>query len=169
MRRFFQQLTFNVNNTSTSSNLSLALIPGLFQTPYGKEFQCSLHDHQKVSLTAMLRMENQNIDQFGALRGGIFGDEPGLGKTVTALALIAATAGTMPMRPKQFWDEEKLESYWQSMASQHDTILSPVVNRLTKALKTMYIHDHPAMNEFRRKISCKALPNTLNGVHHDCK
>mmetsp|Transcript_1318 Transcript_1318/g.2709 ORF Transcript_1318/g.2709 Transcript_1318/m.2709 type:complete len:272 (+) Transcript_1318:200-1015(+) len=70
MRRLFQRQKF--------------LVPGLFKTPYGEEHQCKLFDHQTVSLSQMCLMENACTD-FGAMRGGIFGDEPGLGKTVTSL------------------------------------------------------------------------------------
>jgi len=42
-------------------------------------------------------MENPQDASFGVLRGGILGDAPGLGKTITTLALIASTAGTRPV------------------------------------------------------------------------
>jgi hypothetical protein len=72
------------------------IIPGLFKTPEGIEYQTRLHPHQIVSLNTMIRMEAEahtggRTDRDGGLRGGILGDEPGLGKTVSTIALIAAT------------------------------------------------------------------------------
>ena len=52
------------------------VLPGLFKTPHGEEHQCKLHPHQVESLNTMIRMETRDRT-FGALRGGIFGDEPG--------------------------------------------------------------------------------------------
>ena len=42
--------------------------------------------------------------KFGQMRGGILADDPGLGKTVTMLALIVATVGVPPEMPRAFWD-----------------------------------------------------------------
>jgi hypothetical protein len=53
---------------------------------------------QVVALSQMGLMENASTE-FGAMRGGMCGDEPGLGKTVTSLALIASTAGLRPASP----------------------------------------------------------------------
>ena len=54
-----------------------------------------------------MSMETKGDTSFGALRGGIFADEPGLGKTVTAIALISATAGSIPKSQQTiFWNEE---------------------------------------------------------------
>lgn len=53
------------------------VLPGLFQTEYGRENLCRLHPHQQVSLHEMLRIEDRTRE-FGALRGGIFADEPGM-------------------------------------------------------------------------------------------
>lgn len=106
--------------------------PGLFQTADGLELSCSLFEHQKVSLEALHRMEGA-ASAFGSLRGGIFGDEPGLGKTVTVLSLILATAGQYPVQPAQFWDDAELEAAWARRASQHSKELLPVFNRLLAA------------------------------------
>jgi hypothetical protein len=38
-----------------------------------------LYPHQLASLAAMTKAENSNLG-FGALRGGVLGDAPGLGK-----------------------------------------------------------------------------------------
>lgn len=107
-------------------------LPGLFQTPYGKEFNCKLHFHQQTSLHAMLEIENRT-DEFGALRGGIFADEPGLGKTVTVLALISTTIGQLPNRPASFWDKAQLETQWQATeASSRTKLVLPLLNQLIK-------------------------------------
>lgn len=115
------------------------VIPGLFKTEYGMEHQCKLYDHQIVSLNRMTQIENENQD-FGALRGGIFGDEPGLGKTVTTLALVATTAGLLPQVPAAFWNKETINQHWQQMRGQYGALLGPVLNTLQKC---------PAMGRFQ--------------------
>ena len=86
--------------------------PGLFRTNYGIENNCMLHQHQNVSLRWMKKVENYT-DVFGALRGGVLADAPGLGKTVTMIALIASTAGQLPVEPVAFWDMKQLEDCWK--------------------------------------------------------
>eukprot|EP00940_MAST-03C_sp_MAST-3C-sp2_P001006 g1006.t1 len=54
----------------------------------------------------MWSLEMPPDPKFGDVRGGVLGDAPGLGKTVTMLAHIMRTAGTRPMKPLQCWDEE---------------------------------------------------------------
>lgn len=56
----------------------ILLLPGLFKSPFGEEHGCQLHPHQYDSLKRMIAIENCNTE-FGALRGGIFADAPGLG------------------------------------------------------------------------------------------
>lgn len=107
------------------------VIPGLFKTSYGIENQCRLYDHQIVSLKRMTEIENAS-SAFGALRGGIFGDEPGLGKTVTTLALVATTAGVMPQKPASFWDRATIDEHWAAKRGQFYSFLGPVLNRLQK-------------------------------------
>ena len=72
-----------------------------------------LHPHQNVSLRWMTQAENQT-EEFGALRGGVLADAPGLGKTVTMIALIASTAGQLPIEPSAFWDTNALETVWNN-------------------------------------------------------
>ena len=74
--------------------------PGLFRTPTALASGFGLFAHQLASLHALRRAETSGTTLgFGAMRGGIFGDAPGLGKTVTALALIVSTAGTRAVDP----------------------------------------------------------------------
>jgi hypothetical protein len=62
----------------------------------------------------MHRAENKNT-AFGALRGGVLGDAPGLGKTITMLAMIANTSGLRPVEPKEFYDMESSDEHWRLM------------------------------------------------------
>ncbi|KAL3927260.1 MAG: hypothetical protein SGPRY_002909 [Prymnesium sp.] len=59
--------------------------------------------HQLRSLGRMAQAENPWKSHFGQLRGGILADDPGLGKTVTMLALIVRYAGMLPITPPEFW------------------------------------------------------------------
>ena len=109
--------------------------PGLFGTPADVAAGAGLFPHQLASLRAMYQAEyplaatktamttatktttsdptpNSPIP-FGALRGGILADAPGLGKSITMLAMIASTAGTRPASPPEFWDTSAIEKEWQ--------------------------------------------------------
>ncbi|GKY95765.1 hypothetical protein MPSEU_000537300 [Mayamaea pseudoterrestris] len=81
-------------------------VPGLLTKGGG------LFPHQLASLKAMHEAENRT-EQYGELRGGILGDAPGLGKTITLLALVAATAGQRVVAPAEFWGDQCAEA-WQS-------------------------------------------------------
>lgn len=106
--------------------------PGLFLTSYGEEYHCRLHRHQITSLHAMLDIETRTTE-FDALRGGIFADEPGLGKTVTVLALITATLGRLPNQPAQFWDRELIEEQWTRLPqADRVKLVLPLLNRVVK-------------------------------------
>ena len=76
-----------------------------------------LFRHQLASLQAMHRLENSSRDH-GALRGGILGDAPGLGKTVSVLALISSTAALRPVAPVQFWGG--VEEGWERLRSNQE-------------------------------------------------
>ena len=78
--------------------------PGLFR---GK-IVGGLFKHQLASLRAMRLLET-HTRQFGKLRGGVLADAPGLGKTVTVLALILQTAGELPSSPEAFWDSTTID------------------------------------------------------------
>jgi len=77
---------------------------GLFRTHFGALHGCRLHPHQLRSLRVMHAAEAPAGWEFGAMRGGILADDPGLGKTVTMLALVLSTLGTPPALPPVFWD-----------------------------------------------------------------
>lgn len=109
----------------------LLILPGLFCTAYGKENHCKLHKHQIISLKQMMKFENQT-NEFGYLRGGILADEPGLGKTITTLALITTNAGKYPQQPNIFWDKTSLETNWNVMKGQYHVRLQPILNKLNK-------------------------------------
>jgi len=83
-----------------------------------EEDGAGLFPHQLASLQAMHRAENSN-PHFGALRGGILADAPGLGKTITMLALITSTAGQRPRSPPEFWNSEQIAEAWRAL-SQHN-------------------------------------------------
>jgi hypothetical protein len=74
--------------------------------------RAGLYPHQLASLRAMYEMENRS-NHFGALRGGILGDAPGLGKTITSLALISSTAGIRPISPPEFWNTNDIQEGWK--------------------------------------------------------
>lgn len=64
--------------------------PGLLSTPIDLKIGAGLFQHQLASLEAMFRAENPGVLSansgpiaFDSLRGGILGDAPGLGKTIT--------------------------------------------------------------------------------------
>ena len=126
------------------------LIPGLFKTLHGEENQCKLFSHQIVSLNRMIQIENRDCN-FGDLRGGIFGDEPGLGKTVTTLALIASTAGVLPQQPSVFWDKETINAHWQQKKGQFEGVVGAVLQSLQKCTASG-LHGVRGLADLRRNI-----------------
>ena len=83
--------------------------PGVLVEPGAGLFQ-----HQLASLQAMHKAENAD-KSWGSLRGGILGDAPGLGKTITMLSHIANTAGVKPVEPKQFFNNDRIDEHWKLM------------------------------------------------------
>lgn len=83
--------------------------PGVLDEP-----GAGLFKHQLASLHAMHKAENSNTS-WGSLRGGVLGDAPGLGKTITMLSLIANTAGVKPVEPKQFFNNDRIDEHWKLM------------------------------------------------------
>ena len=88
VHRLSKQL-HRLSSSSSCCTVSAAVLPGLFRNSYDESSYSSsssssssnnrLYAHQQVSLQRMLQIENQST-AFGALRGGILGDEPGLGE-----------------------------------------------------------------------------------------
>ena len=88
--------------------------PAVLTTPDDIRAGAGFLPHQLASLQAMHRAENANTE-FGALRGGIIADAPGLGKTITMLALVANTAGVKPVEPEEFYDNDNVDEHWKMM------------------------------------------------------
>eukprot|EP01043_Picozoa_sp_COSAG02_P050602 COSAG02_NODE_5220_length_4528_cov_2.195981_3_plen_751_part_00 len=109
---------------------------GLFATAFGHENACRLYAHQHRSLRVMQHAEDPPDWQFGQLRGGILADDPGLGKTVTMLALITHTAGMLPQTPAEFFDQRAIEADWPDSRSNSllaQNVLRELVNPLHRA------------------------------------
>ena len=121
--------------------------PGTLTTPSDRQAGAGLFSHQLASLQAMHRAENANTE-FGALRGGILGDAPGLGKTITMLAHIASTAGCVPVQPAEFFDEDSIDEHWQMMR------LNPVFRmEILRAMKPL--------RDWAQASSCSQLYSQL--------
>ena len=113
------------------------ITPGLFQTPYGTEYQCKLYPHQLVSLEFMRDLEScHNSDDiaFGTLRGGILADSPGLGKTISMLALITTTSGVMPKCPPALYDPAIIDEAWRGHAGNIESLVRPALNGLMRSM-----------------------------------
>ena len=102
--------------------------------------RAGLYPHQLASLRAMHQMEKSSIlgdVPFGALRGGVLGDAPGLGKTITTLAVISSTAGRRPVNPPEFWDTTRTNEGWRDFRTNPMArteilkCLKPIRNKLT--------------------------------------
>ena len=81
--------------------------------------------------------ENKNT-AFGALRGGILGDAPALGKTITMLSLIASTAGLRPVEPKEFYDTESIDEHWKLMRT--NPVFRPEILKVCIHISLLYNH-----------------------------
>ena len=122
LRRFFQCIN---------------VTPGLFQTPYGAEYHCKLYPHQLVSLEFMRDLESCHDSDdiaFGTLRGGILADSPGLGKTITMLALITTTSGVMPKCPPALYDPAIIDEAWRGHAGNIESLVRPALNGLMRSM-----------------------------------
>lgn len=86
--------------------------PGMLSTSSDVQLGSGLFTHQLASLRAMHRAENQS-KTFGSLRGGILGDAPGLGKTISMLSLITNTCGLRPVEPMEFYDKASIDEHWK--------------------------------------------------------
>ena len=110
--------------------------------------RAGLYPHQLASLRTMHQMENNHNTvgvntivgavPFGALRGGVLGDAPGLGKTITTLALISSTAGRRPVNPPEFWDTTGIDEGWKAFRTNPEArtevlrCLKPIRHKLAK-------------------------------------
>jgi hypothetical protein len=103
-----------------SLNLVSKQMSALLSDPVCTQRICSgvycrfqLFPHQYSSLLHMARAETRDT-RFGALRGGILGDSPGLGKTVTMMASIVNTTGALPHCPHEFYNRDEVSRAWAS-------------------------------------------------------
>ena len=103
-----------------------------------EEPNSGLFPHQLASLRAMQKAENAET-HYGALRGGLLCDAPGLGKTITMLGLITSTAGKRPRAPREFWDPEQMAEGWHAL-TQNPGCRQDVTNTLKpfRRLPTIY-------------------------------
>jgi len=127
---------------------------GLFRTPFHlpPALPGQLFSHQHRSLRVMLGAEDPPGWRFGDMRGGVLADDPGLGKTVTMLALIARTAGTLP---QDFYGDSTVG--WQHMRSNTDgwqNVLKHVINPLNVAFSRTAAGRLPA---YRRTAAIEAF------------
>lgn len=109
--------------------------PGLLQNASDN---AGLFPHQLASLQAMHKAENSDT-HFGALRGGILADAPGLGKTITMLAMISATAGKRPRTPPEFWNPEQIAEGWKCL-SQSGHFTSEILKALAPFRPLVDLH-----------------------------
>ncbi|KAG7355411.1 SNF2 family helicase [Nitzschia inconspicua] len=122
-----------------------------------------LYSHQLASLAAMHRMENAS-QEFGALRGGILGDAPGLGKTITMLGLISSTAGQRPTTPAEFWDSSQISEGWEALR-QNPTLnmeLNKALKPIRKWLETNKYTSPAAMASFKQMLTAICCPYPEN-------
>lgn len=124
-------------------------LPGILRTKSDIQNKAGLFPHQLASLQAMIQLENPpNRNHFGVLRGGILGDAPGLGKTITMLALIANTAGRRPITPFEFWDQSCIEEGWNNMRT--NIIAGDHIRKALKPIRQYY--NGPAYQELAKYI-----------------
>lgn len=124
--------------------------------------RAGLYPHQLASLNAMQRLESADT-AFGGLRGGVLGDAPGLGKTITTLALVASTAGRRPVDPPEFWDPTRIQEGW--MAFRGNPLSRSEILRCLKPVRHLLPKDEleyvlppftdprfPTMESFRKHV-----------------
>ena len=94
-----------------------------------------LQPHQHADIAHMSLAEDPPGWSFGMLRGGVLADAPGLGKTVTMIALILSSLGTLPKTPSTFWDATRLADGWARMLRNRVSRqeLLPMLVRLRRA------------------------------------
>ena len=124
---------------------------GLFRTPFGLEYNNRLAPHQVRSLRHMHAAEDPPGWSFGELRGGILADDPGLGKTVTVLALVVHSAGCLPALPEEFWGVSASEG-WDALRDNPAARqqLLPILNHLRRQCEAhdLFAYDAAARARF---------------------
>ena len=158
--RDYMGVMFSVSrSTRKLLKKKVCLIPGFLDF-------VKLYEHQIESLNALNQIENSTSDG-GNHRGGIFADEPGLGKTATILALICSSAGTLPYHPKPKWDNNKIEELWHQFDIQRrlDNIRQILNNIITYSRK-LHIYDNDEIySEFIRPENLTNIVNdTLRSI-----
>lgn len=114
-----------------------------------------LFRHQLASLSAMHYAEYSVGTTYGALRGGVLGDAPGLGKSVTLLAHVLASAGEMPVAPAEFWNKKRVDESWESLGKMEGgSVVRPDV---LKGLRSLIAH----RNSMYRGTKSWAVANEL--------
>jgi hypothetical protein len=111
---------------------------GLFATPFGRENGCQLFEHQHRSLRVMQAAEQPPGWEFGQLRGGILADDPGLGKTVTMLALVVDSVGTLPQTPTEFYNRIQMEADWPQQ-KRNPQLEQNVLKHLVNPLRSLHV------------------------------
>ena len=89
----------------------------------------------------MHKVENRSR-KFCSLRGGILGDAPGLGKTITMLSLIASTAGLRPVEPIEFYDHESIDEHWKLM--RENPVFREEILRALRPFRSSILYDQLA-------------------------
>lgn len=99
-------------------NILAAVVPGL---------KLKLYRHQIASLIWMRERETRGV-------GGILADDPGLGKTITILALVLQTMGMKTKSTMQEQDKDGVfVEYWRNLtADLRRPILTKLLNRLVR-------------------------------------
>jgi len=114
VRRHLSDIEYHRCKDGLIYNVPYPGFPGLLESSSDNENIQGLFPHQLASLRLMHRLETRE-SHYGALRGGLLADAPGLGKTITMLGLIVSTAGQRPQTPKEFWNPVELEEGWQTL------------------------------------------------------
>lgn len=130
-------VVYSISKTITKYFRKYHLVkpPGLFKTLNAEDGNRALFPHQLSSVCRMYQMENYSR-KFGVLRGGILGDDAGLGKTITILSLCLTTIGQLPTQPRGFWNELELIESWRDLIASKlivQTVL-PVLNKVHRSI-----------------------------------
>lgn len=114
--------------------------PVIVRFPGYLGLKVGLFRHQLASLAAMRRAEYPTAPiAYGTLRGGVLGDAPGLGKSVTCLAHVLASAGESPMAAEEFWDRDMVRESWRALGTS-SSAASAVRPDLLRGLRRLVAH-----------------------------